>query len=361
MTGQMLFRKAADAAVKLEFYEWAYGRLAEHDVDMGVLGEFVTGLYVGGLDRPRREKGLFDLVADDGTTLEVKTSAGGERLPGGGERLRWGLIAEQKAVKGRVPIADKWVFLAVSFPKRAGRFFDVFDPRWWRVMVVPGMVIRRMDTGRHLSESRLKSEGYSPHPLTDLPKLVCSSRSPVAELARANTAQSLALLRLAFFRWAYGDLTEAFNGGRFAEYQVLRLVGKRPFAPRPWRGPVDVTARNGRMLQVKYSRSAVGTAGTRDSYRYKFGPRGSASPCDLFVLCRLARPDLDPVPLRNWRFHCVPTDAIPAGATTISDGKLARLGFPLLDASALAAAVLGTTAGERTPVIDPCGDSMVAR
>lgn len=39
----------ADAGVKLAFYEWAYGYLAEPDADIGILGEYMVGLYVGGL------------------------------------------------------------------------------------------------------------------------------------------------------------------------------------------------------------------------------------------------------------------------------------------------------------------------
>ena len=37
----------ADAGVKLAFYEWAYGYLAEPDADIGILGEYMVGLYDG--------------------------------------------------------------------------------------------------------------------------------------------------------------------------------------------------------------------------------------------------------------------------------------------------------------------------
>ena len=74
VVGQIVLKAAADAAAKLAFYEWAYGRLAEADSDVGILGEFLCGLYVGGLETRRREKAPCDLVASSGETVEVKTS-----------------------------------------------------------------------------------------------------------------------------------------------------------------------------------------------------------------------------------------------------------------------------------------------
>ena len=74
VVGQIVLKAAADAAAKLAFYEWAYGRLAEADSDVGILGEFMCGLYVGGLEARRREKAPCDLVASSGETVEVKTA-----------------------------------------------------------------------------------------------------------------------------------------------------------------------------------------------------------------------------------------------------------------------------------------------
>lgn len=74
VVGQIVLKAAADAAAKLAFYEWAYGRLAEADSDVGILGEFMCSLYVGGLETRRREKAPCDLVASSGETVEVKTS-----------------------------------------------------------------------------------------------------------------------------------------------------------------------------------------------------------------------------------------------------------------------------------------------
>ena len=72
LAGFMLGR-TAPATVKLKFYEWAYGRLAEADSDVGILGEFMAGPYIGGLEARRREKAPYDLVADDGTPSRSST------------------------------------------------------------------------------------------------------------------------------------------------------------------------------------------------------------------------------------------------------------------------------------------------
>ena len=42
--GGRILGRAADLAVRLAYYEWAYGRLAEPDSDIGILGEFMAGL-----------------------------------------------------------------------------------------------------------------------------------------------------------------------------------------------------------------------------------------------------------------------------------------------------------------------------
>lgn len=89
--GQIVLRAAADVAAKLAFYEWAYGRLAEADSDVGILGEFLCGLYIGGLEARRREKAPCDLVASNGGTVEVKTSserAGGTTRSASSRRRR---------------------------------------------------------------------------------------------------------------------------------------------------------------------------------------------------------------------------------------------------------------------------------
>jgi len=330
----------ADAGVKLAFYEWAYGYLAEPDADIGILGEYMVGLYVGGLAAKRREKAPCDLVAADGRTVEVKTSFGREP-PLSGEtepNLRWQLRNERAALRGERPVSDIWIFVHVAFPEGVGWLFNVFDPRWWRVWVVPGEAVRALNQGTVLRAASLEQAGYAPHPLSDLPELVCPSDHPVAELARENTEQANALLRLAYFEWAYGDLTGGFNGGRLAEFQVLRVLGRRPFGRRKVRGPVDLVTRYGQAVEVKYSRAFTRMASGALRCDYLIPVHGGARQVDHFVFCQLAEPGIDPLPHANWRFRWVPATVLANYRRKVANTVLERLGYPLLTARQLNAA-----------------------
>ncbi len=340
--GRMALGAARDAAVKLAYYEWAYGWLAEEDCDVGLLGEFMTGLYVGGLEAKRREKAPCDLVAADGRTVEVKTSFGNEATSNGrGTRLRWNLRNEQASLQGRSPVADVWIFLHVSFPQDAGRFHDVFNPGQWRAWVVPGETVRRLNQGSNLSAARLAKAGFHPHPRAELPRQVGPSDRETSRLARENTAQSNALLRLAFFHWAYGDLTEGLNGGRFAEFQVLRVIGARPFGRRKARGPVDLVTRHGHAVEVKCSQALVRSASGGWRCKFLIPVHNGGRTVDHFVFCQPRAPGLDPVPLANWRFRWVPADVLAAHRFKVGSTALDALGYPPLTARQLAAAEAG--------------------
>ena len=326
--GGRILGKAADLAVKLGYYEWAYGHLAEPDSDIGILGEFMAGLYIGGLDARRREKAPYDLVADDGTTVEVKTSFGNERAPSGGRRiLRWQLKNERAALRGERPVARTWLFLHVTFTEKAGRIFDVFAPEHWQVYVVPGDAVRRLNQGSNLSSTTLETAGYAPHPITDLPRLVCPARKETSKTKRENTNKALLLLRIEFFRWAYGDLTEGFNGGRFAEYQVLRLIGVRPFPPRRTKGPVDLVSRHGHAVEVKYSQAFTRTASGLWRCNFIIPVHHGKRAVDHFAFCQLAEPGLDPLPLANWRFRWVPAEVLEGYSRKVANTALDARGY----------------------------------
>lgn len=330
-----LFGRAAPKIVRLRFYEWAYGRLAEEDADIGILGEFMAGLFIGGLDEPRREKAPYDLVADDGTTVEVKTSFGRERASAGRKPLlRWNLRNERAALRGERPVARTWLFFHVAFPEKAGRAFNVFAPRHWRVYVVPGEEVRRLNQGSNLSAACLEKAGYRPHPATDLPRLVCPRRRD----AGAHAGMSLAARRLRFFKWAYGDLTQGFNGGRFAEFRVLQVLGRHPFPPRRTNAPVDLVTRHGHAVEVKYSQAFTRTAAGRWRCNFLIPVHHGERAVDHFVFCQLAKPGLDPVPLRNWRFRWVPADVLAGYSRKVSNTALDARGFTPLTALGLALA-----------------------
>ena len=329
-----------NAAVKLTFYEWAYGMLAEGDVDVGILGEFVVGLYVGGLQARRRERQDFDLVADAGVSMEVKTSTGTLPTPTNRKPVyRWSIACQRPRFAGAAPLADWWIFLVASFPKDAPRFYDVFSARNWRAYVVPSAAMVELAQGRpnFLGEATLKKAGFASVSLDDLAARFPRRDDELAKLARENTVQANNLLRLAFFRWAYGDLTEGFNAGRFAEFQVMRLVCSRPFPPRLARAPYDLLSRHGHRLEVKYSRSPSPRKDGRPSYYFLIPIRGreKVRVADHFVFCTLASPGLDPVPLGNWRFQWVPASALVRNTRSVLSAALEDRGFPRLAARQL--------------------------
>ena len=336
----LIGQKVKDAAVKLAFYEWAYGVLGEGDVDIGILGEFVVGLYIGGLSARRRERQDFDLVTDGGVSIEVKTSVG--TLPAPTNRTlvyRWSIACQRARLDGNAPLADWWVFLAAAFPKNAGRFYDVFDARHWRVYAVPRDAVCELSRNRPntLGEKTLKKAGFSPITPDDLARMFPQTDGETARLAREHTAQANLLLRLAFFRWAYGDLTEGFNAGRFAEFQVMRVLCERPFARRRAFGAYDLVSRHGHRLEVKYSRTLSPRKDGHTSYFFLVPIRGKEKVrvADHFVFCTLAAPNLNPVPLENWRFQWVPTSALARNSRSVLSAALEARGFARMTAKEL--------------------------
>ena len=158
-----LFGRAAPKIVRLRFYEWAYGRLAEEDADIGILGEFMAGLFIGGLDEPRREKAPYDLVADDGTTVEVKYSQAFTRTAAGRWRCNF-LIPVHHGERA----VDHFVFCQLAKPG-----LDPVPLRNWRFRWVPADVLAGYS--RKVSNTALDARGFTP--LTALGLALAEARS----------------------------------------------------------------------------------------------------------------------------------------------------------------------------------------
>jgi len=60
---------------RISFYEWAYGRMAEADSDLGPIAEYLVGSALGCLPDSRRVSVPYDLILPDGRTVEVKATA----------------------------------------------------------------------------------------------------------------------------------------------------------------------------------------------------------------------------------------------------------------------------------------------
>ena len=152
---------------KLRFYEWAYGRLAERDSDIGAVGEYMAGRLLGCLGGPRRAQATFDLVAGDGTTIEVKTTSRRKRMPNGTDLLYWEITDQRTALDGKRPLADVWIFLYADFPDDRARV-NALDVRWWCAWVATGEQVRAAGTKRSVTETTLKRMGVASVPLAGL-------------------------------------------------------------------------------------------------------------------------------------------------------------------------------------------------
>lgn len=342
-------------AIRLAFYEWAYGRLGEADVDIGALGEFVVGLYIGGLSTRRRETATYDLVTEDGATVEVKTTTGIYPSPTNRSKVyRWNIADQRRALAGERPLAQTWVFLVADFPNHAARFFNVFDPACWTAYVLSGTDVKRLagNSTNFLGAAALRKAGYAPLALADLPRHIAPSTSPTAALARENSEQALVLLRLAYFQWAYGDLHDTFNAGRLAEFQVMRLIGQRPFKSRSAFGAADLISRRGFRLEVKFSRNVRSRRDGTPIHSFLLTSKHhfKAENFDFAVFCQLNAPDADPIPFANWSFRWVPSSALVDHHTRIDSTTLERMGFTLLTSTQLKSAESSANLPPSSPI-----------
>jgi hypothetical protein len=166
-------------ALKVLFFEWAYGMLAESDSDIGALAEFMIGRALGCLPRGRSDNSPYDLTTSDGTTLEIKATscAKPSGRTGKGERWRWKIVSQRRMLDGTARPADVWIFARVEFPETAPkqRYFDVFDPKWWTFSVVSGAVLLSAGVSTYVSEATLRRMSAVTCSLDGLPSAVSAA------------------------------------------------------------------------------------------------------------------------------------------------------------------------------------------
>ena len=127
-------------------------------------------------------------------------------------------------------------------------------------------------------------------------------------------------LRLAFFTWAYGDVHAAFNSGRFAEWRVMCLIGRRTLRRATW-ADWDVDSVHGLRLEVKYGSEIVRYANGTEAIRFKIPIRGGERKSDAFVFVSGRAFD---------EFRLVPTAVLHSNRSYITSAKLDALGYPVL-------------------------------
>ena len=145
---------------KVRYYEWAYGRLAESDSDIGVLGEYLVGRTLNCLPKDgRKSPALYDLVTADGLTIEVKTTTCWKTFPNGRRYRTWDIKDQRTAFAGKRPLAQIWIFLIADFPPTVAKqpSFNAFDPRWWTAFAVSGEQLKSLHPKRSITLRMLES------------------------------------------------------------------------------------------------------------------------------------------------------------------------------------------------------------
>lgn len=159
----------------LSFYKWAFGDLTESDSDVGILAEYLVGDILNCLPPTRKVQAPYDLIMNDGTTLEIKATTHKREKKGRTPYYRWDVSTQSEALKGNRSIADYWVFLIATFPReisQAPRVVQAFDLRNWSAYVVSGEKLRTAGCARYVSESTLKRLDVEPIPLSELKKSI---------------------------------------------------------------------------------------------------------------------------------------------------------------------------------------------
>ena len=125
------------------------------------------------------------------------------------------------------------------------------------------------------------------------------------------------------------------------------VCGMPTVARRTW-SPVDLVARNGRTLEVKAGNAPQRTDAGVVFHRFPIPVRRARNappdaplrPADFFVFAWTTSRDPSVVPMApgKWRFMLVPSHVLGA-ARTVRSTKLAKLGYPILTALELRAAL----------------------
>lgn len=160
---------------KVRYYEWAYGRLAESDSDIGVLGEYLVGRALNCLPKDgRKSQALYDFVTADGLTIEVKTTARWKIYPRGDRIRSWNVQDQRTAFAGKRPLAQIWIFLIGDFPPGGAQkpSFNAFDPVWWTVYAVAGERLRTLNPKSSITLRMLERLNVTASPLSDLRRRV---------------------------------------------------------------------------------------------------------------------------------------------------------------------------------------------
>lgn len=156
---------------RVSFYEWAYGRLAEADSDLGPIAEYIIGSNLKCLPESRRVNAIYDLVLPDGRGIEVKATGKKKTQSEGRPPIyRWGVGTQ---INSGAKLADLWFFMKAEFPATAAEStrFDVFDTKYWTIYMATGEQMAEACVSSYVTEKVLDRIGAKQITISDLKKL----------------------------------------------------------------------------------------------------------------------------------------------------------------------------------------------
>lgn len=167
-----------------EFWRWMLGDL-RMNTTRGFLAEYLVTRAVGNRDPMRQEWAAFDVLAEDGTRIEMKASGYAQSWPGREVPItfRFGSVDKAKAWDERqgqdveIDPDDRvhvWVF-AVHETPRGAPTYDPMNLDEWSFRVVPHMWLRKCSQ-RQGGLSFFEQNGFSAVSWTELPEAIAASR-----------------------------------------------------------------------------------------------------------------------------------------------------------------------------------------
>ena len=327
---------AGDMVAELGFYEWAFGRLADHDI--GALGEFVVGTFVGGNSEGSSRDRDFDLATYSGATCTVRTCA---MQPSGSSGMatscKWRIAGPNTLATHSARRPDWWIFLAVPWSGEEDGSYDMLRVRTWSAYVVPGKTVARLVKahGDCLDEAVLRRTGHVPQALEELDR---SIQGREFDWPPDEDEFLVFIICAGFYRRVHGNVFSPANADRFAAYQVMRHLCDRPFPPYQARTATEVHTRHGHHVVACFSDTWLPTAdGTSKELTFQLPPRArkrDQGP-DFYVLCSLGMCEDVYASIPQWYYQWVPASVLASFGGTVTSSELEARGYPRLTARKL--------------------------
>jgi hypothetical protein len=201
------------------------------------------------------------------------------------------------------------------------------------------------------------------------------AHEPARKTGNEPLAGSAGLVLRDFWAWSASDVLSNATRGILAEYLVAAALGLHEGVRREW-DAYDLRTEDGIRVEVK-SAAYLQTWYHRELSRITFGIRATRAwdastnllagepviQADVYVFCVLHHTDkatVDPLDLRQWTFHVLPSRVLPErvpGQKTIGLPALLALGATTVDHAAIPQAVRDAFRGDGADSLPPVPDA----